>query len=1025
MAKEEDRERLCDNVDDDHILDLSHSSIALSEWIKSSKVSLPALDSTLSRPAEELFKKRNSDKKLPLKKIEAFERKESDLDSFKMERRRTEADIEEELNKAVGGNNSSSSTIDTPDTGVFVEGGKTSSESAGSETRIDMEEHERNVLGSLPDLPDFHVGEVNESNRPPPRYESKPSTAVPKPRKPPPSPRIIFSASTPTNRGDRRKRSPRSRAAIEESNSELDHDDDESDDGTDEEVVDSAVKRKSSHFWEKISGMAGGNNNKVGSRRSSDGERYIKSAKQVRNMRKKVSVTSQGKSRTNQEDLAMAIVEGNMKRISEVVEAYIALYKGNGFQLIMRYRYDIDPRNLVITCVDNVKDYSGEQEAGSPKGEQVDMFVGLSVLHIACVFDQEQVISYFTRYGNSILKTLTPSRQSLVHTCAWFGTLAPLVMLIGHGCNVNVENARQHQPLHLAVLRGHYTSALALIKAGADLEATDEGGNTPLHAAVLAGHFDCARELVNYDVDINRRNRDDGTPLHYASSISLVSMLMSNGADPNIEIKEQGSHSRSAFNLFLESMPEGCNEVLSSYLNSNGKSLGATDLEVTLDFDLFVREFESHPENKETGLLQKIVDLDQRDILKHPVCESFLHMKWLLVKNFFNAYLIFYATFLISITGLVFLEFSPVFENIDQGDKDIATWVFFGMTILTVALLLSKNIFLVIYDAKLYCSNYKNFAELLMIVICLVFVSLYYLEDVGELVVHVAAVALFFSWSNFTLLLGKLPSAGIYINMIVGISKDVLKFLTLYISTIVAFGLCFHILSHHKEHFEDPLSSTLAMLAMMVGEFNFGDVFTNSGIRYHWTTQVMFVLFLLFVSIIIMNLLIGLAISNISGQFESAGVYRLKMTVLLIRLIEDVVFAFKKICPCCFKHSAQLLEKLSKGERDSKNSIMKDVKIYIYPNQHGTAVYVKENGVLKSTKFVLPPWILINAFKLLRKENEQSAKMLMEASNRRKQDDKVTKLNSEIRHMKRDLQVMKLDLQVVANHVKRTRNPLN
>jgi len=45
---------------------------------------------------------------------------------------------------------------------------------------------------------------------------------------------------------------------------------------------------------------------------------------------------------------------------------------------------------------------------------------------------------------------------------------------------------------------------------------------------------------------------------------------------------------------------------------------------------------------------------------------------------------------------------------------------------------------------------------------------------------HAAALTVFASWANFTLLLGKLPSAGIYINMIVGTSKDVLKFLFLY-----------------------------------------------------------------------------------------------------------------------------------------------------------------------------------------------------------------------------------------------------
>ena len=90
---------------------------------------------------------------------------------------------------------------------------------------------------------------------------------------------------------------------------------------------------------------------------------------------------------------------------------------------------------------------------------------------------------------------------------------------------------------------------------------------------------------------------------------------------------------------------------------------------------------------------------------------------------------------------------------------------------------------------------------------------------------------MFTAWFNFTLLLGKLPSSGIYINMIVRITKDVLKFFLLYASTIIAFGLGFHILCSHKEHFADPVGSVLYMLPMMVGEFNFPDLFLRDSVE--------------------------------------------------------------------------------------------------------------------------------------------------------------------------------------------------
>ena len=72
---------------------------------------------------------------------------------------------------------------------------------------------------------------------------------------------------------------------------------------------------------------------------------------------------------------------------------------------------------------------------------------------------------------------------------------------------------------------------------------------------------------------------------------------------------------------------------------------------------------------------------------------------------------------------------------------------------------------------------------------------------------------------------------GIYIQMVVKVSADVFKFLGLYASVIFGFALSFHVVyaSHLTlEYFGDPLTSILATLAMMVGEFNFADLFVPS-----------------------------------------------------------------------------------------------------------------------------------------------------------------------------------------------------
>lgn len=66
-----------------------------------------------------------------------------------------------------------------------------------------------------------------------------------------------------------------------------------------------------------------------------------------------------------------------------------------------------------------------------------------------------------------------------------------------------------------------------------------------------------------------------------------------------------------AFDYFLEAMPEACNEILSNYVTSNGKSLGAIDLEISFNYELFLEKYGREQRKSEIELLKKICDVDQ------------------------------------------------------------------------------------------------------------------------------------------------------------------------------------------------------------------------------------------------------------------------------------------------------------------------------------------------------------------------------------------------------------------------------
>ena len=62
----------------------------------------------------------------------------------------------------------------------------------------------------------------------------------------------------------------------------------------------------------------------------------------------------------------------------------------------------------------------------------------------------------------------------------------------------------------------------------------------------------------------------------------------------------------------------------------------------------------------------------------------------------------------------------------------------------------------------------------------------------------------------------------------------------------------------------------------------------------------MFAIFLILVSIIIMNLLVGLAISNITNVLQKSGILRLKITVSLVKMMEDILVALESQMPMLF-----------------------------------------------------------------------------------------------------------------------------
>ena len=118
-----------------------------------------------------------------------------------------------------------------------------------------------------------------------------------------------------------------------------------------------------------------------------------------------------------------------------------------------------------------------------------------------------------------------------------------------------------------------------------------------------------------------------------------------------------------------------------------------------------------------------------------------------------------------------------------------------------------------------------------------------------------------------------------------------LNFLIAYVFLIVGFAVAFMILFPNPDHEVFTLLplALIQLCVMMLGEIDFADLI--QGQMFPVTAHLLIILFLFLVSIILMNLLVGLAVSDIQGLSKSAKINQLQQQVELINYMENLLFS--------------------------------------------------------------------------------------------------------------------------------------
>ncbi|XP_069688643.1 transient receptor potential channel pyrexia-like isoform X2 [Periplaneta americana] len=526
-------------------------------------------------------------------------------------------------------------------------------------------------------------------------------------------------------------------------------------------------------------------------------------------------------------------------------------------------------------------------------------------LHVAAATGSAVCVRLLLEHGANVRVQFGPRKITALHLAAEDESAECSKLLLDAGAEINARNHRNQTPLHLAALAQSGETMELLLLRGADPNTEDIDGRTPLHSAIvkICRSSECVRLLLDAGANVNKPDAFGYTPLHIAALneiSSCVYLLLTYGGD----VTARTNGGVSALSFIVRRTPDILPRILAQLdasIKLHDHEIGDVDCELKLDFRILVPSVD----RGESGLLLTLIEVGQRHILKHPLCETFLFLKWKRIRKFFLISLFFHAIFVLLYSAYmvgVFLKNCPMLEpNEPKTDECGILFVVkaTGYALLTFnMLLIAKELFQMAHSWAGYVSHWENWLQWLIIIS--VFPCVLHHQsanDVRDDVLtwqhHVAAIGIFLTWLELMMLVGRFPIFGLYVQMFTTVAVNFAKFLLAYSCLLIAFSLSFGVLFPNYKSFKNVVWGLMKTVVMMSGELEFEDIFytSESPVLYPITAHLIFLAFVLLVTVILTNLMVGLAVNDIQGLQQSAGLDRLVRQAELVAHLESMLFS--------------------------------------------------------------------------------------------------------------------------------------
>ncbi|XP_063913650.1 transient receptor potential channel pyrexia-like [Zophobas morio] len=464
-------------------------------------------------------------------------------------------------------------------------------------------------------------------------------------------------------------------------------------------------------------------------------------------------------------------------------------------------------------------------------------------------------------------------------------------ILVENGADVNVCN---NTPLYSAVFYQKQHLVELLLRAGADVRqnnllhiAAEKGSEGIL--GLLLGDKRCTEDVIN------GRDRNGRTPAFVAAQHDregCLKMLIAKGAD----LSRANFNKETVMEIIFENMTRPVQFMMDALDSSVVLEKINEKNRYYVDFKVLAPTKCSRQMDVISSLLVAANDEEKTEVLQHPLIELYLTLKWSRVCYFFYLWIVAYVVFVLSMSIYV------TFLTHDYYRIDGAMMASRCILIVSASCLIAHAVLQCCLTHGNHFRKYELWLNLGCTSLSLIVAiaenpaenaTIMHVAD-STWVLHIASIAILMSWAELMLLIGRLPTYGYYALMFSAVLQNVIRVLMAFLCLVVGFALSFSIQFSSCSDFRDPWRALVKTTVMMMGEFEYGDLFADKVVGPAGaTSRVIFLMFIILTSIVLMNLMVGLAVSDIQCLCRVSHARKLEKQADFLSQLEKVLTSKK------------------------------------------------------------------------------------------------------------------------------------